>query len=540
MFQFLKAFRSSSKRSRSAAHRGVRPHRFQPRLEVLERRELPATIVGIDPMTHVLTVQCDNAVQHPVTVDHDNFGGGRALISVDNGAFQPFFDGQYTSILINGGVAGTVSNLWANAKPLSVMGHANLDRVNVGNGNVQGIQGTLDIENPPLWNIVNINDQGDTQFRPVTIQTVQNGAFEQVSFQGSAAMNFKCADTRSVGIYTSGQGSAVTVKSTGAFGFNGATSLFGQGLFPDSVIVGDNGSVQGIQGTLNIENTPNFTTITVDDSNDLLPHTVTLDNPPSPFAGDADAWGRIHGLAPADINYECPDTNGLTIQTGLRFVTVNVLSTCPLPGSPLTLIGNTNSTIIVGNNRRVQDIMGDLIVMNNQAAGTRIFVNDSQNTFGRQWYLSTNMNIGTVSSPGLGTITYFMPDVSALNLSGGIVGNVYCVQSTSLMTLVTINTGAFGDTVCLGDAGQTLNGIQSTVTVNDGSANDTICLVSRGGGGANYQINPNDVVDMFGFPLVTFGNIAQMWFYANMFDTFFQNQGGAFGFFVDFVNPPPC
>jgi hypothetical protein len=108
------------------------------------------------------------------------------------------------------------------------------------------------------------------------------------------------------------------------------------------------------------------------------------------------------------------------------------------------------------------------------------------------------------------------------------------------MTLVTINTGTAGDTVSLGDANQTLNGIKSTVIVNDGSANDTICLVSRGGGGANYQINPHNVVDMFGFPLVTFGNIAQMVFYANMFDNFFQNQGGAFGFFVDFVNPPPC
>jgi hypothetical protein len=40
--------------------------------------------------------------------------------------------------------------------------------------------------------------------------------------------------------------------------------------------------------------------------------------------------------------------------------------------------------------------------------------------------------------------------------------------------------------------------------------------------------------------VITFGNIAQMWFYANTADNFFQHQGGAFGFFIDLVNSAPC
>ncbi len=81
------------------------------------------------------------------------------------------------------------------------------------------------------------------------------------------------------------------------------------------MIVGNGGSVQSIQGTLNIENPTSFNTITVDDSSDSAGHTVTLSSFVNPDDSDrnSDPWGKIRGLAPADINYEYSDTAHVTI-----------------------------------------------------------------------------------------------------------------------------------------------------------------------------------------------------------------------------------
>ena len=75
----------------------------------------------------------------------------------------------------------------------------------------------------------------------------------------------------------------------------------------DTVNVGKNGSVQGIQGTVNISNPPNFTTLNVDDSADVNFRSVFLDT-----FGLGGSSGAITGLAPGEINFKYADTRSVT------------------------------------------------------------------------------------------------------------------------------------------------------------------------------------------------------------------------------------
>ena len=83
-----------------------------------------------------------------------------------------------------------------------------------------------------------------------------------------------------------------------------AISINGGGS--DTVNVGNAGSVQGILGSLTIQNPPSFTTLNVNDSADTFPRTATL----STFTSGGANFGLIVGLAPAAISYKYADISG--------------------------------------------------------------------------------------------------------------------------------------------------------------------------------------------------------------------------------------
>jgi hypothetical protein len=96
-------------------------------------------------------------------------------------------------------------------------------------------------------------------------------------------------------------------------------SIMNTGL-NDPINVGDtSGSVQGIQAMLTLENPPDVNFVSVDDSGDTNPQTVTLD---SVSIGGSD-YGRLSGLAPAPIVYKAIDTDRITVRTGSGGVTLH-------------------------------------------------------------------------------------------------------------------------------------------------------------------------------------------------------------------------
>jgi hypothetical protein len=99
-----------------------------------------------------------------------------------------------------------------------------------------------------------------------------------------------------------------------------------------------NGSVQGIQGTLQITNPPSFNAITVNDSADPVAANATLNQ----FTGsDGNQWGSILGLAPAAINYRDIDTSSLQVVTGTSSANRVTVLQAPAPRTCMSMTAAT-------------------------------------------------------------------------------------------------------------------------------------------------------------------------------------------------------
>src|SRR5262249_14358713 len=126
-----------------------------------------------------------------------------------------------------------------------------------------------------------------------------------------------------------------------------------------------NGSVQGIRGAVEIRNIgggSSRTTVTVDDSADNATRVSTHST--------LGSYEEVSGLAPANIFYLSAETASATIKTGVSGSTLNVTGTTV----PLTVIGNGNSVVNVGNGS-VQSILGQLSISN--SGHTSVVVDDS-------------------------------------------------------------------------------------------------------------------------------------------------------------------
>src|SRR5262249_53709250 len=121
-----------------------------------------------------------------------------------------------------------------------------------------------------------------------------------------------------------------------ATGIGTTLNIEGQSGF-DAVNVGNAGNAQGVQGTVDVSNTAQYTTLTVDDSFDPVSRTVTLDT--LALLG-SHPWGTITGIVPGAINYRAYDMKDpVTIKCGSGGNNVTVNNT-PLKTVGLNL-GNT-------------------------------------------------------------------------------------------------------------------------------------------------------------------------------------------------------
>jgi hypothetical protein len=340
------------------------------------------------------------------------------------------------------------------------------DTVIVGNDHsLQGINGTLNIENPPYLTTLIVDDAADPTPQTATLDTfTPSGDTPWGSITGlaPAAINYEYTDTSSVSITTGLAADAVNVHATGA-----TTNLSSaNGL--NWVYVGNAGSVQGVLGTLNIESPSGWSTLNVDDSADHSGRTVALDT----FTPANDSpWGAITGLAPASINYEYNDTSSVSITTGSAADTVNVHAT----GATTNLSAHGPDTINVGNAGSVRGIFGTLNIENPPYVST-LTVDDSADHFGRTVTLNTFTPSGDstwASITGLApaAINYEQYDIgSPVTINGGLAGNTFNVVALPAQT-VDLYTGGGNDKV--------------NVETTSGS------LVVNGQGGNNTLVGPN-------------------------------------------------
>jgi hypothetical protein len=230
------------------------------------------------------------------------------------------------SLTLKTGAADTV-NVLATGVTTNLIGNW-INTVNVGNaGSVQAILGTLNIDNPKLYDFLNVDDSADFTGLTVTLGTftpLNDSSWGSLAGLAPAAINFKYAAMSSVSIET-GAADTVNVLATGV-----TTNLTGNWI--NTVNVGNAGSVQGILGTINIDNPKIGDNLSINDSGDTATHTATLGTFTPP--GDT-PWGSLTGLAPAAINYEYADMSSVAILTGPA-TTLNVQDT---GGTPTTVNG---------------------------------------------------------------------------------------------------------------------------------------------------------------------------------------------------------
>jgi hypothetical protein len=427
-------------------------------IEALEAREVPTVSVGV--INGVLTAQADSGF-NTVTVDH-TVVGGKGFAVIDG---RDFADTKYTSIRINGGAGGTLTDIRANVKPVTVFGDSAHDTVNLGDASnkVQGIKATVLAEDAQgSGATVNINDEGDTATRTVTINTVPRAGdpLGQVTGLGAAVIQWDYHGTQAVALNLGIGASHVNVLGTGV-----STNIFNSA--PAAINVGNNGSTAGIRGAVNLLNDFSTDLVNINDKGDATPRAVSLSTIPQ--AGDA-SLGAVNGLG-AQITWDNSHTSAVNLNLGAGSSIVDVLAT----GVTTNVFNNGNATIFVGNNGSTAGIQGNLNLENN--IGHDAVNINSQNDFAgpRTVTLSTitqgGASFGTIKGlPGPGQITYDYKHTSAANLNLGREATEVDVQGTGVPTSI-FNNGNSDIFVGTGS----ITGIQGNLNL-DSVLKDTIFI----------------------------------------------------------------
>jgi Ca2+-binding RTX toxin-like protein len=337
------------------------------------------------------------------------------------------------SVSITTGLAGDVINVWSTARPTALDGKGR-DTVNVGfNGSTQSIQGVLHILNPQSFSALNVDDSADTAGRTVTVTSAS------ITGLAPGGITYHQSDLSDLTIRTGRGGNRVTVQSTPSSALSVVTSLIGNG--PDTITLGNAGSVQAIFSTLVITNPPNFDSLIIDDSADLGGRTVNLD---TAILTDGFAYGTVTGLAPGLIEFRESDVRSpVILKTGTGANTANALSTI----KGLNIIGNGGQdTVNVGRNGSVREILGAVSV-SNPPWYTTLNIDDSADDAPRTVNLATwtpagDSAWGAILGLAPAEIDYEYADTLDVAIETGTsAGNVVNVLGTGTKTYVTGNAG---------------------------------------------------------------------------------------------------
>jgi hypothetical protein len=245
------------------------------------------------------------------------------------------------------------------------------------------------------------------------------------------------------------------------FGTTGPLEIanFGAGTNHTVQIGAPGKGVGDVNGRVSVANTPNRTHLIVDDSPRNVDHTnVVLDA------------GRISNLAAGEIDYVTNDVNAVDIKTGLGMDTFNVIGTPPdntanalttldpggganfiyvkatAPSGPLKIVDGPFDVVQVGDQGKTGNVRGDLILSSPPAA-TALFVDDSQDTGGRNVALAPGKITGLLG--GQAVISFDPAALANLNVKTGSGADAYTVTGTlgGATQLTTITTGSGVDTV---------------------------------------------------------------------------------------------
>jgi hypothetical protein len=431
---------------------------------------VPTVSLGIQG--GVLTAQCD-AAANTVTVDHV-VQGGKGFAEINGHLFA---DTSYSSIRIIGGAGGTTTNVHSNVKPLTVFGDSNKDVVNLGDtsNKLQGIRGAVLVEDEKgFTSALNINDQGDSATHTVTLSTVLRAgdtSLGQLSGLGAAAIQWDYHDTHAMHLHLGVGASSVNVLGTGT-----TTNIFNSAAA--SILVGNGGTIAGIQGALNLENESGAKdSVTLFDLKDTATHTATV----STIARTGNSsLGAVNGLGSAQITWDYKDTLEAILELGTGTRTVNVLGTGPLTTN-ISIIA-PHATVNVGNGNVAANIQGVLNLLT-EASGAAVNILDQNDTQGQNAVLSAfprlhQSTLGQLSRLGSSSITWDYLGTGSVSIVGGRGANTFNILGTVVPTRLETNGTA---TINVGQG--SIAGIQGNLILESNSGRtNTVSIFSQNDG----------------------------------------------------------
>jgi hypothetical protein len=412
-------------------------------------------------------------------------------------------------VVIQGGTGADTWNVLGIGADTSIVA-SDADTINVGNaGSVQGITGTLNLENPHFYNTVNINDAADAVTRLVNIATLASNPDDyailaepwgQITGLAPGIINFEYADTASVRIETGlGVNNVINVRGTGV-----TTDIVSR-WFGTTVNVGNSGSLASILGTLNIENSVNPVNLNIDDSSDTIAHTVALSNigpNPDDSEGNDDDWGQVSGLAPASINYEYGDTNNLTLSLGNAANTVNILET----GGTGTTTFNvpTRTTFNVGDSGSTSGIVSPL-ALNDSSASSFLTVNDAADTATQTVTVTSSSVTGMTPA----AINFTANDLTSITLDGTSGPDSYIVTAMRNGHDLTINAGAGNNNLTVGNSTDGLGDFTGLIDFVGGIGQNAVTIDDRANSSSTISVIRSGQFER-GFGYVNFSGVQKL------------------------------
>ena len=363
--------------------------------------------------------------------------------------------------------ASTV-NVLADSEPVNISSFASfptVTTVNIGStggpGSMAGIQGPISVENGQSVTSLNFHDENDTTGQTWTLDNDDSVPTGTVAVTGSATTTYNPADLSDMTINGGSGGNLFLVDNTSGFypttlntgTGNDFVNVFATGDFTlniqgqngdDLVTLGGSGvaplGMQGLAGTINVDNTLGSTDLVLDDSENTVATSALLFNDGTN--------GQVTGLSPATINYTDSGTDSLTVFGGSGGNTFTVDGTLANPavvpsitdlstgtgddttfveataaGSQLNIHGQAGQdTVTIGFFGSLADILGPVSV-DNDSGFTDLTVDASADLVSHDFTLSSMAPTSTLTGLAPVDITYTTLDLSSLTINTSDFGS---------------------------------------------------------------------------------------------------------------------
>ena len=415
---------------RTSVNRSVRT------VELLERRYLLAATLNINPTTHVLSYVDTAGIANDLTVEviagatpKLQFTEANTFdtVSLGSGAVSAGWTSPSAGVLT--GPESSVSSMSIDTNdssdttvikstdvPVTIAptnagfgNEVDLGGANGDQGFTEGITAQVTVQNASGITTLVINDTGDATARQVAITdtgvsgltgvpVVFNGSSRGVQIKtgtGGSTVSLNNASATHTWVVECGGSDTVNVAAL-AGASNGIVGGVSGGHV--SLNVTNNGSLAGIKGTLILDTTDLFPSVTFDGSADTTPEAVIIDD-----------TGNIMGLTPKPIQLGAAIITNLVVSAGGGGNTVDFdresNNTTPFPANVTLNAGAGNDTVYVAQNR-------DTAITVNGQAGTDM----------------VKLGVTPTSTPGTGSVTAFFGTTNITNAGGS---NTIAVDDSS-------------------------------------------------------------------------------------------------------------